>query len=1061
MVPPARVALSLVLLVGLASAADARTPAPAGPAPAFDKSALQALTWRSIGPYRGGRSVAAAGVESQPNVYYFGATGGGVFKTTNGGVDWKPVTDGQVGTGSVGAIAVAESDPNVVYVGMGEACLRGNLSHGDGVYKSVDAGKTWTRVGLEETRHVGAVVVHPANADLVYVAAVGHAFGPNPQRGVFRSRDGGGNWERVLFVDENTGAVALAMDPSNPRVLFAGMYQVRRTPWGFDSGGPGSGLWKSTDGGDTWKKIEGGGLPKGVWGRVDVSVSGANPERVYAVIEAEEGGVFRSNDGGQSWTRTNEDRRLRQRAWYYTHVYADPQNADVVYVLNVQFFRSRDGGRTFEVVRTPHGDNHDLWIAKGDPKRMISADDGGAHVSFDGGATWSRQDNQATAQMYHVIADDSFPYRVYGAQQDNSTVSIPSRTSGMGIDAADWFPVGGCESGYIAPKPGDPNVVYAGCYGGQITRYDHRTRQERDVTVWPENPMGWGAEGMKHRFQWTFPIVVSPHDPEVVYAAGNRVFRTRDGGGSWEPISPDLTRNDPTKLGPSGGPVTKDNTSVEYYGTVFAFAESKLEKGLLWAGSDDGLVHVSRDGGASWTNVTPKDLPEWSLISQLDPSPHAAGTLFLAANRYKLADDRPYVYVTTDFGQTWRRITSGLPANAFVRAVRQDPVNPALLFAGTELGMFASFDGGAAWQALQLNLPVVPITDLVVKDDDVVVATQGRSFWILDDIAPLRQMTKTTAAASAHLYAPSPAYRFFGVAFPIPNRGQNPPNGALFYYSLKEEPKADQEVTLEVLDAGGALVRRFSSRPDPDKKGGGGFLAEMFGITTPPDQLPAKAGLNRFAWDLRYPEATRFDGMILWSGGTDGPVAVPGKYQARLTAGGQVLTQAFEVRKDPRLSVTQEELQRQFDLALKIRDKLSETHDAIRRLRDVREQAKSAAERAKGSAGEKAVAEAAEALAKKLTAVEEALYQTKNKSSQDPLNYPIRLNDKLAGLGSVVRSADAAPTAQSLAVWDDLAGRIDRELAMLKRTLDEDVPAFVKLVEEQHVPAIVLRDAKK
>ncbi|MCM2258425.1 MAG: glycosyl hydrolase, partial [Vicinamibacteria bacterium] len=776
----------LALAVAIPASGEAKPAAqPPRSAPAFDKTAMQALTWRSIGPYRGGRAVAAAGVESQPNTFYFGGTGGGVFKTTNGGVDWKPVTDGQIGTGSVGAIAVAESDPNVVYVGMGEACLRGNLSHGDGVYKSVDAGQTWVKVGLEETRHVGAVVVHPTNPDLVYVAAVGHAFGPNPQRGVFRSRDGGRTWDRIHFVDENTGAVALAMDPTNPRVLFAGMYQVRRTPWSFDSGGPGSGLWKSVDGGDTWKKLEGHGLPKGVWGRVDVSVSGADPNRVYAMVEAEEGGVFRSNDGGKTWTRTNDERKLRQRAWYYTHVYADPQNADVVYVLNVQFFRSQDGGKTFQVLRTPHGDNHDLWIAKGDPKRMISADDGGAHVSHDGGATWSRQDNQATAQFYHVIADDRFPYWIYGAQQDNSTVAIASRTSGFGIDVSDWHAVGGCESGYIAPKPGDPNIVYAGCYGGQITRYDHRTKQERDVTVYPENPMGWGAEGMKYRFQWTFPIVVSPHDAATVYAAGNRVFRTRDEGSSWEPISPDLTRNDAAKLGPSGGPITKDNTSVEYYGTVFAFAESKLEKGLLWAGSDDGLVHVSRDAGATWTNVTPKELPEWSLISQVDPSPHAAGTMFLAANRYKHADDRPFVYVTTDYGVTWKKITSGLPANAFVRVVRQDPVNPALLFAGTELGLFVSTDGGGAWQPLQQNLPVVPITDLIVKDDDVVVATQGRSFWVLDDIAPLRQMSKPTVETAAHLFEPSVAHRFFGLAFPVPNRGQNPPNGALFYYSLK------------------------------------------------------------------------------------------------------------------------------------------------------------------------------------------------------------------------------------------------------------------------------------
>jgi photosystem II stability/assembly factor-like uncharacterized protein len=713
------------------------------------------------------------------------------------------------------------------------------------------------------------------------------------------------------------------------------------------------------------------------------------------------------------------------------------------------------------VVRTPHGDNHDLWIAKNDPNRMIGADDGGAHVSLDGGATWTKQDNQATAQFYHVITDDRFPYFVYGAQQDNSTVAIASRTSGMGIDATEWYPVGGCESGYIAPKPGDANIVYAGCYEGQIERYDHRTKQTRDVTVYPDNPMGWGAEGMKYRFQWTAPIVASPHDRETVYAAGNVLFRSRSGGQSWEAISPDLTRNDASKLGPSGGPITKDNTSVEYYGTIFAFAESRLEKGLLWAGSDDGLVHVSRDAGKTWSNVTPKDLPEWSMVSQIDPSPHDAGTMYLAVNRYKLDDNRPFIHVTNDYGKTWRKITTGLPDGAFVRAVRQDPVKKDLLFAGTETGIYVSFDNGGKWQSVQLNLPVVPITDLVVKDNDLVVSTQGRAFWILDDIAPLRQITKATVAADAFLFKPSPGYRFFGLSFPIPNRGQNPPNGALLYYSLKNALKEGEEITIEIKDAAGQSVRKFSSKADPDKKPRGGFLAEFFGITTPADQLPAKVGLNRFAWDLRYPEASSFDGMILWGGGTDGPVAVPGTYQATLKVGGQSYTESFEVRKDPRLDVSQADLQKQFDLLMKVRNKLTETHDAIKRIRGVRDQLTSAADRAKGTAGEKAIADAADALKKKLTSVEEALYQTKNKSNQDPLNYPIRLNNKLASLQGVVGSADGAPTDQSYAVYDDLAAKIDRELASLKTALAEDVPAFVKLVKDQEVPAIVIRDENK
>jgi photosystem II stability/assembly factor-like uncharacterized protein len=1022
-----------------------------------DKSLLAGLEWRSIGPYRGGRSVAVAGVPAQPYTYYFGGTGGGVFRTTDGGTSWQPVTDGQLGTGSVGAIAVAESDPNVVYVGMGEACIRGNVSHGDGVYKSTDAGKTWKHVGLKETEQIGKIRVHPKDPDLVYVAALGHTFGPNRERGVFRSKDGGKTWQNVLFVDEKTGAVDLAMDPSNPRVLYAGFWQAYRTPWSLESGGPGSSLWKTTDGGDNWTKLAHEGLPKkGVWGRIGVTVSPADASRVYAVIEAEDGGVFRSDDAGKSWRRVSEDRNLRQRAWYYTHIYADPKSADTLYVLNVGFHRSVDGGRTYTRVRVPHGDNHDLWIAPDDPKRMINANDGGANVSFDGGATWSRQDNQATAQFYHVIADDQFPYWIYGAQQDNSTVGIASRTGGFGIEVTDWREVGGCESGYIAPRTDDPNVVYAGCYGGYISRYDQRTGQQRNITVYPDNPMGWGAEGMKYRFQWTFPIVVSPHDPKVLYAAGNVLFKTTNEGQSWQAISPDLTRNDPSRLGPSGGPITKDNTSVEYYGTIFALAESRLEKGLLWTGSDDGRVHVSRDAGKSWEDVTPPEMRpgqplEWSMVSQIDPSPHDAATMFLAVNRYKHDDKRPLLYVTSDYGKTWKRIVSGIPETAFTRVVRQDTVNPDLLFAGTETGVYASFDRGARWQPLQLNLPVVPITDLIVKDKDVVVATQGRSFWILDDIAPLRQMKADAAAADVHFFEPSVAYRFGG---PVGRGtvGANPPYGAIVYYALKSEPKKDEEVTLEILDASGKSVRKLSSKAAADEERGGGeegFFG-MGGART----LPAKAGLNRFAWDLRHPEATRFKGMILWAGSLQGPTAVPGTYQVKLTAGGQTLTRSLELRGDPRLSVAANDYQKQLDLLLKIRDKLSETHDAITRLRDAREQIKGVAARSKGN---KEIAEAAKTLGDELTAVEEALYQTKNQSSQDPLNFPIRLNNKLASLAGAVASGDGAPTDQSYVVYDELVGRIDKELATLKTLLSTDVAAFNALVKQQDVPAVLIK----
>ncbi|HUG54623.1 MAG TPA: glycosyl hydrolase [Vicinamibacteria bacterium] len=1103
--PRLAVAVGLVALTAPALLRPAPPSATSGPA----AGALRGLQWRSIGPYRGGRVVAVAGVRSEPHVYYLGATGGGIWKTTDGGIRWANVSDGQLGTGSVGAVAVAESDPNVVYAGMGEGCIRGNVSHGDGVYRSTDAGRTWTHAGLGDTRQIGRVRVHPRDPDLVYVAALGHTFGPNSERGVFRSRDGGRSWQRVLYVDDRTGAIDIDMDPSNPRVLYAAFWQVVRTPWSLESGGPGSALYKTTDGGESWKRIAGEGLPKRPWGRVGVAVSPANPDRVWALVEAEEGGLHRSDDGGATWRRTNSDRRLRQRAWYYTHVHADPKNADAVYVLNVGFFRSQDGGRTFTTIRVPHADNHDLWIAPDDPLRMVNGNDGGANVSFDGGRSWSRQDNQPTAQMYHVTTDGRFPYHVYGAQQDNTTVAVASASNEGGLDSTRWHPVGGCESGYIAPSPEDPDVVYAGCYGGQITRYDRRTGQERDITVWPENPMGWGAEGMKYRFQWTFPIVFSPHDPGVLYAAGNRVFRTTDEGQTWEPISPDLTRNDPSTLGPSGGPITKDNTSVEYYGTVFAFAESAREKGVLWAGSDDGLVHLSRDGGRSWADVTPRDLPQWSLVSQIDVSPHQDGAAYLATTRYKLDDFRPYAWATTDYGRTWRRITAGLPDDSFVRVVREDPRRRGLLYAGTETGVFVSLDDGARWQPLRVaspgtppdpapsaspsprprlasgtarpegarggsaaagdesvptptealapaptrdgELPVVPVTDLVVHGDDLVASTQGRGFWILDDLSPLRQMPPALPA-DAHLFAPRPASRYVTPSAP-PGTGANPPAGAAFYYWLAAEPKEKEEIALEVLDEGGRLLRRFSNIPEPKDAGEEDGASSGDGAPKP---LPARAGLNRYVWDLRTKEASTFKGLILWAGGTRGPRVPPGAYVARLTAAGRTQSQPFQVTGDPRLPTTAAQYREQYELLLKIRDKVTETHDAISRIRDVRDQVKGAAERAKGAGSDEAIAKAAESLVKSLTSVEEALYQTKNQSNQDPLNYPIRLNNKLSALAGVVAGADAAPTASSYAVYEDVAGRIDAELAKLRAILDGELAAFNRLVREKAVPAVVI-----
>jgi photosystem II stability/assembly factor-like uncharacterized protein len=1010
----------------------------------YDTALLAGLEWREIGPFRGGRVTAVAGVATQPLVYYFGATGGGVWKTSDGGLSWTPVADRYLTAGSIGAIDVAPSDPNVVYVGTGESPIRGNTSPGDGMYRSTDAGKTWKRIGLADAGQIGAIRVHPVDPEVVYVAVLGHAFGPSEQRGVFRSRDGGATWQRVLFKDANAGAVDLAMDPTNPRVLYAAFWQARRSPYALESGGPGSGLWKSTDGGDTWVELtRNRGLPRGVVGKIGVTVAPARPERVWAIVEAEDGGVFRSDDGGETWTRTNEDRNLRQRAWYYSHIHADPKDPETVYVLNVGFWKSVDGGRTFVTIRTPHGDNHALWIAPDEPARMVEGNDGGANVSFSGGASWTGQDNQPTAQFYHVTTTSHFPYRICGAQQDNSTVCIASRSDGNAITRADWYPVAGCESGYIAVRKDDPDIVFAGCYGGYLGRWDRRTGQERTVSPWPDNPMGWGAADLKYRFQWTYPIVHAPQDPNVLYAAGNVVFRTTNEGESWQAISGDLTRNDKSKQGPSGGPITKDNTSVEYYGTVFALAPSPHDSATIWAGSDDGLVQLTRDGGRTWTNVTPRDLPEWSLISIIEVSPHDPATAYVAATRYKLDDFRPYILKTADYGRTWRRITTGIAATHFIRVVREDPARRGLLYAGGEFGVYVSFDDGANWQSLRRNLPVVPIHDLVVRDHDLVVATHGRSFWVLDDLTLLHQLSADVARADRHLFRPRDAWRLRGgggFGGRPAGAGQNPAAGAVVRFYLRALP--DSEVRLEFLDARDSLIRAFTTRP-----------------AAPTDSLRVVAGMNRFVWNLRYADASRFQGMILWGGGTQGPIALPGTYKVRLTVGGWRETREFAVLRDPRVTASEADLRQQFDLLIAVRDRVSAANDAVRRIREVREQVTASAGRARrlpGDAG-RTIGQTADSLTAQLTAVEEAIYQTKNRSNQDPLNYPIRLNNKLAALTDVVGDADARPTEQAKQLYAELSAALQVELDRLQAILDNGVPAFNRVVKERDVPAIMLR----
>jgi photosystem II stability/assembly factor-like uncharacterized protein len=1035
---------------------------------AQDASALKGLKWRLVGPFRGGRVAAVTGVESQPGTFYFGGAIGGVWKTANNGFDWECVSDGQpFGTTSIGAVAVAPSDPNVVYAGTGEYDIRGNVSVGDGVYKSTDAGKTWKHIGLESTRQISRIIVNPKNPDLVYVAALGHVWGPNEDRGIYRSKDGGKTWEKVLYRGPKAGASELVFDPTNASILYAGLWEVYRKPWDLESGGPSSGIFKSTDGGDTWNELsKNPGLPKGVMGNIGVTVSAANPERVWALIEAEDGGVFRSDDAGKTWVKTNEERKLRQRAWYYGRIFADPKDPQKVYATNVNFFRSDDAGKTWNAIGTPHGDNHDLWISSSDPQRMIEGNDGGAIVSTNGGKNWSSVDNQPTAQFYRVALDNEFPYHAYGAQQDNSTVKITTRGPNGGITERDWYPVGGGESGWIAPLPKDPNVVFAGSYDGLITRYDHRDGQTRSVDVWPDNSMGWAPDKLKYRFQWNFPLLFSMHDPNLMWAGGNVLFASTDEGQTWKPISPDLTRNDKTKQISSGGPITKDNTSVEYYDTIFTVNESPLQKGVIWVGADDGAVHLTRDGGQHWEDVTPKNEPEWIQINSMEASPFDAGTAYIAATMYKFDDNRPYLFKTTDFGKSWQQITNGIPATSFTRCIREDPNKKNLLYAGTENGIYISFDGGAKWQSLQLNLPVTQIADLAIqkREHELVAATHGRSFWILDDTNVLAQLTDNLTNEDVHLFEPKHAYRAAfgrGGRRPVPGIGSNPASGAVIYYWLKSKPSSD--VTLELLDASGKLVKTFSSKPakrdaapageteesdENPRRGGGEALA------------PAAKGLNRFEWDLRYPDATSFPGMVLWAGGVRGPAVTPGTYQVRLTVDGKTQTQKFEVRKDPRIPTTPEQFSAQLELSLQMRDKLSRTNETVVQIRQARKQIDDLVTRLQASpqsAKSKQIADQAKALSAEMTQVEETLYQTKSRASEDPLNFPVRLNNKLAAVLTDIEGSDAPPTAAEQQVYEGLATEINAQLKAWNQIVDGKIPTFNKNVHESDVPAVTLK----
>jgi photosystem II stability/assembly factor-like uncharacterized protein len=1065
---------------------------------------LNSLSYRLVGPYRGGRVTAISGVPGDPMTYYMGSTGGGVWKTTDAGVTWRNVSDavrmleptteaeimGEVdpalaelglvrepvgglpdnvrwerragdpfGTSSIGAIAVASSDTNVIYVGTGSACPRGNISPGDGIYKSTDAGNTWRHVGLEEAGQIGRIVVHPNDPDIVYAAVLGHIFGPNPERGVYRSTNGGLSWSKVLFVSETAGAVDLSMDASNPRVLYAAMWEAERKPWTMISGGPGSGLYKSIDGGNSWVELT-EGLPEGVKGRIAVTVSPAAPHRVWALVEHDEGGLFRSDNGGKKFRLVSSDRELRQRAWYYTHVEADPQDANTVYVLNVMFWRSVDGGTTFRPIRVPHGDNHALWINPDDPENMIQANDGGANISFNGGRSWSTQQNQPTSEIYRVTVDDQHPFWLYGGQQDNSAIAIPSRSPG-GIAWRDWYAPAGCETATVAVDPRNPNITYGGCYGGSIGRHDHALETEQEIMAWPQMAVGQQAKDLRYRFQWNSPIRISPHDPTILYHCANVVLRSFDEGQSWEEISPDLTRDDESKQGYAGEPITRDNTGVEVYGTIFAFEESPHHAGLLWAGSDDGLVHISDDNGESWRNVTPTGMPEWGTVNAIELSAHDPGRAFIAVHRYREDDFRPYIFRTDDYGASWKRLTdgsNGIPANHFVRVVREDPDRKGLLYAGTEFGMFVSFDDGVIWKSFQLNLPVTPITDLAVKRGELVVATQGRSFWILDELSVLHQMTDEVAKAEYHLYDPRTVVRWVDGSGGGPRRGivgQNPPFGAVIHYKLPDglDAKDADEVKLEILDTEGEVLRSLSSKK-PERRAPSPWRRFFPELAEPP-LLDVREGASRYVWNLALADAGLVDDAVVW-GWPGGPTVPPGTYTARLTVGDWSDTADFEVVQDPRTDISQEDLVAQYGLAREIWQELTRSHEAIQRIRDVRSQVNAVAERV----GDEAVTGKAAKIAGALTSIEEKLHQTKAQSSQDILNFTPQIDNLLLYLQGVVESAEGAPTAGSKDLFDELQKKLDSLVTELDAVITDQLPELEQLLSDAGVSYVIVEGAE-
>ena len=981
-----------------------------------------ALAYRLLGPFRGGRSAAVAGVPNKPNLFYFGATGGGVWETVDGGRKWENISDGYFG-GSIGAIAVSTDDPNVMYVGGGESTVRGNVSSGYGVWKTENAGQSWEHIGLKKSRHIPRIVIHPRDHNTVFAAVLGNIYKPTVDRGIYKSTDGGKTWEKKLFVNENAGAVDLIMDATNPRILYASTWNLKRTPYSLSSGGEGSALWKSIDSGETWKEIsKNEGFAKGILGNIGVTVSPVNNNIVWAIVEnKDKGGVYKSTDGGETWKLINSERKLRQRAWYYSRIYADPQDTEVVYVLNVRYHKSTDGGKTYSTFNAPHGDHHDLWIAPENPKRMVMGDDGGAQITYDGGETWSTYHNQPTAQFYRVTTDDSFPYRIYAAQQDNSTIRISHRNEGWNIDEDDWDETAGGESAHITIDPENNDIVYGGSYDGFLTRYNHKTKTTRSVSVWPDNPMGHGAEDMKYRFQWNFPLFFSKHNTKKLYTFSNHVHVSTNEGESWNVLSPDLTRNDSTKLKSSGGPITQDNTSVEYYCTIFAAAESPIKEGLLWTGSDDGLIHISRNDGNTWENVTPKGMPEWMMINSIEPSVYNEGTCYVAGTKYKTGDFEPYLYKTTDYGKSWKKITNGIANEHFTRVLREDPTKEGFLYAGTETGIYYSHNEGAYWQPLQLNLPIVPITDLAVKNNNLIVATQGRSLWVLDDLSLLHQALDVDNEENI-LFKPKETYRMRGSSNDKSlTTGTNHPSGVITYFYVKNPE--EKEIKLSYLNSKNDTIKTVSTK---NKK----------------DNFNVKEGSNYYVWNTRGNSAEMFDGMIFWWASLNAPKAVPGNYKVVLSVEDKIYTQSFDIVSNPNSETDIAGMQKQFDFITNINETVDNAHKSIKKIRAINKQLTTFQEQYKDDERVEELKEKAKNLSEEFSKIEKSLYQTQNKSGQDPLNFPIKLTNKLAHLNSLVGMGDFPPTEQDIAVKDELTQKINLELEKFNMLVSNQIKTF-------------------